>query len=419
MKLFRTVLALLLVAVLILAAGAWLNDPGMRRFGQVIVQVGGHDYVATLPKAALIGLILGLLVWLLWTIMATPLRLFLRYRRKRARTRLVDGLTALHHGRWQEGEKLLMAAANEADAGPVALSAALRAADKRGDDAAAAQYLQQLQLRDPLRHALLQSRRLLASDQPADALALLDTPTLQPLPPRGQVLRQRALRALGQAEDAYGLLSTLRSQQALPAEHLQQLERQLAADMLAQATDTTLLADRFQVLGKGLQTDPVVASAYAHRAIALGWYGAAAHVLGKALAAQWSSDLVPLWIEATRHEPPAESRVLLQHWLASHPDEPALWLAEAALARRQGDNGTASDWLHRATGSPLGSPAWEALGQLHADTGNPALAVTCFRNALALRDGHPLQVVDAPRPVHDGVTDHHNAHGLPRLPNPE
>ena len=86
---------------------------------------------------------------------------WVRYRRKQSRARLIDGLSALHHGRWLAGEKLLLSAAGEAEVGPVALSAALRAADKRGDEAAAQRHLQRLQEIDPLRHALLQARRLL------------------------------------------------------------------------------------------------------------------------------------------------------------------------------------------------------------------------------------------------------------------
>lgn len=183
MKLFRIVLALVLVCVLVILGAQWLNDPALRRFGQVVVQVGGNDYVATLPKAGLLLLIAGLLVWLLWTLLAAPFRAWMRYRRKQARARLIDGLSALHHGRWLAAEKLLLSAAGEAEVGPVALAAALRAADKRGDEAAAGRHLQRLQEIDPLRHALLQARRLLRREQAEEALALLDNPALQPLPP--------------------------------------------------------------------------------------------------------------------------------------------------------------------------------------------------------------------------------------------
>ena len=419
MKLFRALFALMLVAVLILAGGAWLNDPDMRRFGQVIVQAGGHDYVATLPKAGLILLIVVLLLWLLWMLLAAPLRLFLRYRRKRARVRLIDGLTALHHGRWQEGEKLLVAAAEDDEAGPVALAAALRAADKRGDETAAASHLLRLQQLDPLRHALLQARRLIVRDQPAEALALLDNPALQPLPPRGQVLRQRALDALGQAEEAYGLLGALRSQQALPGTSLHALEQQLAADMLTQAPDTTLLANRYEALGKALQTDPHVVSAYAQRAIALGWHGAASHVLGKALAAQWTPALLPLLVATGGGEEPEALLTQLQQWLAIHPDEPALLLATGEMALRQGQNDLAREHFQRATDTDQAGAAWEALGRLHDSAGDYAAATRCFRNALNLRDGLPLLTPEDASNRETSASDPDTVHGLSQPSNPQ
>ena len=115
MKLFRAVLALVLICAVAILGAQWLNDPSLSRFGQVIVSVGGNDYVSTLPKAGLLLLIAGLLLWLLWTLLAAPFRAWVRYRRKQSRARLIDGLSALHHGRWLAGEKLLLSAAGEAE----------------------------------------------------------------------------------------------------------------------------------------------------------------------------------------------------------------------------------------------------------------------------------------------------------------
>ena len=46
--------------------------------------------------------------------------------------------------------------------------------------------------------------------------------------------RQRALLALGRAEEAYGLLGALRSQQALTVEQLAALEAPIASQMLSE-----------------------------------------------------------------------------------------------------------------------------------------------------------------------------------------
>lgn len=412
MKLFRTVLMLVLVCALAVVGAQWLNDPALRRFGQVVVQIGGHDYVSTLPKAGLLLLIAALLLWLLWTVLAAPFRAFLRYRRRQARARLIDGLTALHHGRWLGGEKLLLAAADDARAGPVALSAALRAADKRGDDAAAARHLQKLQEIDPLRHALLQARRLLGSGQPDEALALLDTPALQPLPPRGLVLRQRALAALGRAEEAYGLLGSLRSQQAMSAEQIVALERPLATQMLEQAADRNALATHWDALPKALRSEPEIVAAYARRAIALDWPEPAARALEQVLDSHWTPDLLPLHAQASTTTEPAEQADQLQRWLASHPDDPALLLRAGQLAMRRQQWQLARDHLLRARDAGAAEAAWEALGESHARQGQDALASTCLLNAVRLRRGEAVQPLeDEPA----SVAGQRDAHGLPHL----
>lgn len=418
MKLFRAVLMLVLVCVLAVVAAQWLNDPALQRYGQVVVQTGGHDYVATLPKAGLLLLIGVLLAWLLWTALAAPFRAFVRYRRKQSRARLVDGLTALHHGRWLAGEKLLLAAASDPRSGPVALAAALRSADKRGDEAAAARHLQRLQEIDPLRHALLQARRLLVRGQAEDALALLDNPALQPLPPRGQVLRQRALTALGRAEEAYGLLGTLRSQQALPAEQLAALEAPLATQLLDQAAERTALADHWEALPKALRQQPAVVSAYARRALALDWPEPAARALEQAIEAQWAPQLLPL-LECAGGTDPDHLQALLQRWLGSHPDDAALLLTAGQLAGRRQQWLQARELLLRARDAGAAEAAWEALGEGHAAQGDSALASACLLNALRLRRGQPaLPLGDEPAPAEALVVEQRDAHGLPHLGGP-
>src|SRR5690606_377110 len=177
----------------------------------------------------------------------------------------------------------------------LALAGAVRAADARGDEAAAEQWLAQLGSRDPVLHAVLKAERLLAHGRPVDAINALDVAEAQPLPPRGLLLRARALAAVHRAGEAEGLPAALRQQGALPPDGLAALEIELAAASLEETDDANLLAERWEAMPKPLRTEPAVIGAYARRASALGWHDAAMRHLEQALDVHWDEELVDLY----------------------------------------------------------------------------------------------------------------------------
>ena len=75
MKAFRSLLLVLLVAAAGIFGAQWLGQDSVRALGEVIVRAGDHDYIATLPQAALAVLIAALLVWLLWSLQHSVPRL--------------------------------------------------------------------------------------------------------------------------------------------------------------------------------------------------------------------------------------------------------------------------------------------------------------------------------------------------------
>src|SRR5690606_28949620 len=156
----------------------------------------------------------------------------------RSRARLGEGLDALHRGHYDRAEKLLVQAADagdDAEAG--ARVAAAHAAAARGDQAAAQAQLAALGERHPVARAIAAAELALDDHRPTDALVALDAPAAQPLPPRGLALRAQAMAASGQAAQAYGLLGTLRQQQALPPTRLDELQEQWAEASLREAGD--------------------------------------------------------------------------------------------------------------------------------------------------------------------------------------
>ncbi|WP_066092001.1 heme biosynthesis HemY N-terminal domain-containing protein [Xanthomonas massiliensis] len=414
---------ILLILLACIAAGVfgahWLSVQQRYDLGEVVVRMGGNDYITQLPQAALVLVIALLLLWLLWRLALAPFRLWGRHRRKQARARLVEGLQAQENGQWARAEKLLLAAADDSEVGTIALAGAAQAQEARGDAEAARQTLARLEQRDPVAHALLQGERLLAAGQPLQAIAALDVAAAQPLPPRGVLLRTRALAQAGRSAEGYGQLGALRKAQVLEADDIAALEHDLATRSLQEAADGNALAERWEVLPKSLRLDPQVAATYASRAAALHWDDAALRSIEQALDTRWDESLAILYGQLPLEKYDSR-RASAQRWLQAHPDSPGLLLTLARLAGHQGQWPQAEEFLHRAIAQGAGAQAWEELGHGLAAAGDDAGARACYANALRVNRGEPVQPLPQTRELHEKIRDQavaeeRDAHGIPRL----
>ncbi len=418
MKIFRSAIVILLLVLLGAVAAQWLAQDSGRDLGEVFVRFAGYDFDTNVPRAA-IALALALcMLWLAWQVVALPFRAWTRYRHKQGRARLIEGLDALHGGHWQRAEKLLERAAGDREVSGIAHAAAARAADAREDEVAARKHLAALAERSPLAHALAQAERALAQDRAADALAVLDQPALQPLPPRGLSLRVQALAASQRAGEAYGHLGALRQQQALPKTQLVRLEADLAAQSLHEASDANALAERWESIPKALRNHVAVVAAYAERAAGLRWDDAATHSLEHALDAQWDESLAALYGRLPLGKLDSR-RASAQRWLQQHPASPALLVTLAQLARKQGQRLQAQEFLHRALAQGANADAWEEMGHGFAEAGEPQLAQLSYANALRAARGEAtveLPGRDLKQKIYDeAVSEERDAHGVPRL----
>ena len=418
MKALRTVIALLALVALGVLGSQWLSSDATRDLGEVFVRVGGYDFSTTVPGALLAMSITALLLWLLWNLVTLPFRAWGRYRRKQARARLTEGLEALHGGYWQRAEKLLQLAAEDDEVGTIARTAAIRAADARGDEPAVQAHLSALAQRNAATHALASADRALAQQRPADALAALDTPTAQPLPPRGISQRAEALAATRRAGEAYGLLGALKQQQALSPDAYSTLESRLAAQAMREADDANVLAERWETLPKPLRADAAIVAAYAERAAALRWDDAAARSLEQAIDARWDESLVALYGRLPIGKLDSR-RASAQRWLQAHPASPALLVTMAQLARLQGQWPQAQEFLYRALAQGASAEAWEELGHGFTAAGDEVLARRSYANALNASRGEATTELpgrDMKQKIFDeAVVEDRDAHGVPRL----
>lgn len=418
MKIFRTAILLLLLILLGVLGAQWLARDGARDLGEVFVRAGGYDFSATLPGALLALAAGALLLWIGWKLLTLPFRAWGRYRRKQARARLTEGLEALHGGYWQRAEKLLQLAAEDEEVGTIARTAAVRAADARGDETAVQSHLSALAQRSASAHALAVADRAMARQQPDEALAALDAPAAQPLPPRGLALRVQALADSGRAGDAYGMLGPLKQQQALSSARYTTLESELAAQAMREASDANVLAERWETLPKPLRADAAIVAAYAERAAALRWEDAAARSLEQAIDARWDESLVALYGRLPISKLDSR-RASAQRWLQAHPASPPLLVTLAQLARLQGQWPQAQEFLHRALAQGASADAWEELGHGFAAAGEEMLARRSYANALAAKRGvaaTELPGRDLRQKIFDeAVVEERDEHGVPRL----
>jgi HemY protein len=417
MKPFRTVVVLLLLLLAGVLASQWMAGTD-RDLGEVFIRFAGYDLHTNVPRALLSLLLIVAVMWLLWRLFTLPFRAWGRHRRKQARARLIEGLDALHAGHWQKAEKQLERASEDAEVGAIARAAAVRAAQARGDDAAVQRHLLALRERSAQAHAVTAAQIALDAGRPHDALAVLDTAEVQPLPPRGLALRAEALAGTARAGDAYGLLGALKQQQALAPAEFDALEIRLATQSLREAADPNVLAERWEALTKPLRLQPLVVAAYAERAASLRWEDAATRSIEQALESRWDENLVALYGRLPVGKLDSR-RASAQHWLHAHPASPALLVTLGRLARQQGQWTAAQEFLHRAIAQGAGAEAWEELATGFNETGDTASAQQCHANAVKAARGEvptKLPVRDMRQEIHDAaVVEERDAHGLPRL----
>ena len=413
MTLFRSLLFWIVLALLgALAAQFLLADPGY-----LLVRFRGNDYTTTVATAVIGLLAFALAIGLLWTVVSLPFRTWRLRRERNARARLGEGLDALHAGHYPRAEQLLQRAADEGNDAAFVHVAAARAANARGDAAAAQAHLDALAPHHPAARAIALAEQALANERPTDALVALDAASVQPLPPRGLTLRAQALAACGRSAEAYGLLGALRQQHACTDAQLDAMQERWGAAALREATDANALADTWDRLPKDVRVNPTVVDAYAQRALALGWNDAALKAMEQALDAHWDEALVARYGAFPAGERNQQRRANLERWLQAQPSSPALSLALARIDRSEARGAQARGHLHRALAQGAGSDAWEELGNAYALAGDSDRAQRSYANALRVARGE--NALELPDDLHQPIDDHAgidtgNAHGSPR-----
>lgn len=415
MNFYRSLLWWLLLATL--GALAWeLLAPDL---GEVVLRWHGSTVNTTVAFALAAWALLTFTLWIAWYLMRLPYNAWRGLAQRQARNRLLNGLTALHEGRHARAETLLAKASQETDARSVALLAARTAALANDDPVAAAGHQAALSEHDPLAAALNSAPMLLEQDKAADALVLLQPfHEKNTLPPRGQLLRLKALTANGRAQEALSALLAMPKEQALSSHALATLELSLRRDALTQATDADALWQLWSALPPAASSEPMLVLAFAQRGVQLGLADRAQDALLDSLQRHWDEALVAALGALPGTDPHRHEK--LQSWLEAHSTSTALLMALARSMRGLRQFDAAIEILHRAIAQGAGAEAWEQLGHTCAQNNDAGSAQFAYANALrALRNEAPLlpgTLGLREQIAAEAVAEQRNEHGLPLLP---
>lgn len=416
MNIFRGLIWCLLLA----AVGAIAWEVLSTDMGFVLIRWHGKIIETTVAYGLIFWLLISVALWSLWFLLRLPFNAWQSLAKKQARLRLINGMQALHEGRYARAENLLLKAANEPDIKTIALMSAYDAAVKLDEPQRAIQHHGALMLHNPDAAAELAASRALQNGTAENALALLSPlHDARKLTPAGQFYYLQALEKNHRASEALGLLNRLRTEQALPAQWVADLEIQLHASALRQSGDADAFLQQWNLLPDRLKPSTQILQAFTARADALGLETKAVQVLSDHLSQSWTPELLDSMAVISTHAD--DQRIgICEAWLSQHPDDAALHAALGKLHRLQKNYSKAESLLNRAVALHPDSETWESLGNVYVAQQKNEQASTAFANALRLqREELPLLLSGQSlreKIASQAVAEVRNEHGFPVLP---
>ena len=420
MKLWRTILLLLVVAVLAAFAWHWLAaDPG-----NVQIRVRG----TTIETSVVVAIAFLVMLWaalaIVWRLLRFPFRAWGRSVQRRGRERLAGGLTAFAEGDYAQAERELGKAAQHDAFRTPALLVLARAAHERGADDRAQKALDDVGAPGARAAEAMRARFLLENGQAAAAFALLKPKAAtNDLSLRGWRLLIDAALAVGDTRTALDALPALARSQSLTPQAQAALETRVLAAALAGAGDAARLNTLWSSASRAQRRRPELVAAFARRSAALGQTLAAMDEIESAQRREWNDELATSYAELGADEVPARARKA-EGWLVLAPNSAALLTTIGRLYAQQSLWAKAEEPLERALALAESPAAWQALGDCYRGEGDSATANTCYANALHVARGEastpvgprlPRGPVDT-RPV---AFEERSEHGVPRLPSPQ
>lgn len=400
----KRILILLAVAACLLAT-AWLAPRLIGDPGYVLIEVAGWRIEASVLVLAGAVLLVWLALWLLGGLIRLPGRALRGAREAARRRQLEQGLLALTEGDWRRAEKALARALRH-DGSTAGYLAAARAAQGQSDRDARDAYLQLADRRFGRRHfvtGLARARLLAAEGNTTEAIPVLEALHLRK--PRHEGVLRLLLHAY-QSEDRWAdvrlLAPALKRAGVVEESRARSMVELAAGRELQAAMDGAELEKVWTGLPRRLRTRRDVLRTFGQRARALGRPELADADIARYLDGTWAPELVEIYADAAGED--ADDRIgHCRRWQKKHGEQPELLLALGRLYMHKRDTEQARICLERSVELQPDATAYETLGRVLDREGRLESATQCYRNALRLGRGRPVEPLPAPKASGEGA----------------
>lgn len=386
-------LFLIVLVLLLLLTGAWLAPRLLDDPGYVMIDIGRWRLEASV--LVLVGAVL--LGWLLLSLIFAVFRMPRRTSELWRRHQLENGLLAMAEGDWRRAEKALTRASSGSRSTAGYLAAA-RAAQGQARLGHRDRYLEQAQPRFGRRRFITEmarARMLIEEGDLEQALGLLEPLHLKKTRHAGVLrLLLHVYQELGRWRDVRLLAPALRRAGVVDRERARSLVVLASGRELEDASDLGALETTWSELSRATRRDAEVVRAFADRAVALGQPGLPEPELRRALGSELHAELLRAYAAADEADLP--HRVdQVERWRERHPENAALLLTLGELYERARRFDDARDCLEKSIQLQPTSRGYEILARVLDRQGRLELATQCYRNALRLSHGRPVERLPA------------------------
>ncbi len=395
---------LLLIVAVIAVVGGLLAWQMIENGGYILIAYGNY----TIDMSLWTLLLIVLIVWVVWRLIKSLLRMFVEpsqkyfkerdsIRQQRYRTQTARGLLQYIEGHWDQARRSLKKSAKHSEMPLINYLAAADSAYEIGSREEADQLLAKAREVSPggeLAIGLAQSRMYLREEHYEEALAILQRLHVK-APDHPLILRllNNAYRGLKDWSSLEKLLPDFRRYKVFNKRAMQRVESEVYSSLLAalvvqakktgRSADTEAVIQLWHDMPKNVRAIKRVLLSYITCLYQLGEGGRAETLLRKSLKTDWDDALVKLY-GIVEGADPQKQLITAESWLRQRPNDPELMLALGRLSQRNQLWGKARDYLESSVALKVQSEAYAELARLMIQLGEHKKSTEYYQKGLAL-----------------------------------